>query len=311
MPMLSRKVLLTAAIETGGYGVMPTFAGANAILIAEPKLTSQSTERAERKVVRRYFGASGEVYAANHMELEFDVELAGAGTPGDVPGFGVLLRSCSFAEIVTPGVGVLYKLVTDDPESIALGYNTDGVQHNGRGGRGTVSFDLQAKNIGMMKFKHTALYVPPHDAAMLQPDYSGFRAPLAANTTNTPVLLLDGRPLVSSGISIDIANDVIFQANIGSERVMITGRKVTGQLTFEKNRISEKDWYDLALSGKALPLKLTHGTTPGNRITFEAPCVKLGQLEETDQDGIAMLQAALTFEQTPDGGDDELTIEVH
>ncbi|MCL2306766.1 MAG: phage tail tube protein [Proteobacteria bacterium] len=306
-PMLSRKVLLAMIVEAA-YGASGAFAASDALLVANPQLTPMNNQTAEREIIRPYFGNAGNVPVSVHGQAEFGIELAGAGTAGAIPGYSAALRSCGFAETQTLGTSVLYSLVTDNMESVALRWDLDGVRHLFTGARSNLNIDLQSGAIPMFKFTTTGLFVMPEDMSIGPSDFSKFQMPNAANTVNTPVLMLDGMPVVSSGLSINLGNEVTFVSLIGREVVMITQRKVTGQITFENNSIAQKNWYDLALSGRPVPFSVTHGTEAGNRITIAGPKVQIGAPTMTDVNGIAMLQSDIAF--MPDAGNDELTIEV-
>jgi hypothetical protein len=307
-PMLARKVLLALAMEST-YASGATFSASDVLLVAEPKLTPMNNETAERRIVRPYFGNAGNVPVSVYGQCEYGVEIAGAGAAGATPGYGAALRSCGFAETQTAGEDVLYSLVTDNMESCSTRYELDGVRHIFKGARSNLDIDLQAKNIGMFKFTTTGLFVMPEDSPTGPSDFTNFQVPLAANTVNTPVLKLDGMSVVSSGLSISLGNDVRFVCLIGREVVIIADRKVTGQVTYENNSIAQKNWYALALSGQPIPFSVTHGTHAGNRVTIEGPAVQIGAPQQTEVDGIAMLQSDISF--MPVNGNDEITIKVH
>lgn len=98
MPLLNRKRLVLAKIETT-YGVDPTPTGAaNAILVRNLNLTPQESDFAGRDVVRPYLGRSEQIPTAIRGMLELEVEMAGVAAAGVAPGYGPMLRACGFAE---------------------------------------------------------------------------------------------------------------------------------------------------------------------------------------------------------------------
>lgn len=98
MPLLHRKRVLLAKIEST-YGVDSTPTGAaNAIAIHNLNITPQDADFADRDLVRPYIGRSEQLPAAFRAMVDFEVEIAGAGTAGTAPAYGPLLRSCGFAE---------------------------------------------------------------------------------------------------------------------------------------------------------------------------------------------------------------------
>jgi hypothetical protein len=99
MPLLKRKTVILAKIEGGSYGIDPVPTGAaNAILIRNGSITPQDGESADRALVRPYLGNSPKLPGAIRGVLQFEVELAGAGTAGTAPAWGPLVRGCAYAE---------------------------------------------------------------------------------------------------------------------------------------------------------------------------------------------------------------------
>ena len=100
MSLLTRKRTILAKIETV-YGTDPTPTGAaNAILVRNVNITPQETEIASRDLVRPFLGNSEQLPVAIHAAVDFEVEIAGAGTAGVAPAYGPLLRACGFAELI-------------------------------------------------------------------------------------------------------------------------------------------------------------------------------------------------------------------
>lgn len=97
MPLLNRRRILTAAIETT-YGTDAVPTGANAILVRNMTLTPQEADLTDRDLVRPYLGRSEQLPAGIRARLEFEVEIAGSGTAGTAPGYGALLRSVGLSQ---------------------------------------------------------------------------------------------------------------------------------------------------------------------------------------------------------------------
>lgn len=101
MPLLARKRVLLAKIETT-YGTDPTPTGAaNAILVRNMSITPQDADLSDRDLVRPYIGRSEQLPAGIRAMVDFEVEIAGAGTAGTAPGYGPILRACGFSETLT------------------------------------------------------------------------------------------------------------------------------------------------------------------------------------------------------------------
>jgi len=100
MSLLTRKRAILAKIETT-YGVdaSPT-GGANAILMSNLTVSPMEMTLVERANIKAYLGNNPSVLAAIYAKLAFDVEMAGSGTAGTVPAYGVLLRACGLSETI-------------------------------------------------------------------------------------------------------------------------------------------------------------------------------------------------------------------
>jgi len=97
MPLLQRKRVILAKIETT-YGTDPTPTGAaNAILVRNLNVTPQDADFVDRNLVRPYIGRSEQLPAAIRASMDFEVEIAGSGTAGTAPGYDPLLRACAFS----------------------------------------------------------------------------------------------------------------------------------------------------------------------------------------------------------------------
>ncbi len=100
MPKATRRRTILAKIETT-YGVdsIPT-GSANAILVTDLNINPLASDVVDRNLVRNYMGASDQLIANSHVEVDFAVEVAGAGTAGTAPAYGPLLRACGLSETI-------------------------------------------------------------------------------------------------------------------------------------------------------------------------------------------------------------------
>ena len=135
---------------------MPT-AAANAVLIFDPKIVPLVAEKKQRKPVRPYFGSAKTLLAAQHAEISFTVDFAGAGAAGTAPAWGPLLRACACAQTITADVKVEYAPVTDALESVTLYYHDDGLLHKLTGCRGTADFKLLDNDWPQIAFRFVGL----------------------------------------------------------------------------------------------------------------------------------------------------------
>jgi hypothetical protein len=384
MPLYKRKTVLLAKIE-GSYGVDPTPTGAaNSILVRNLTLTPQDGETVGRDLVRPYFGNSPQLPGSIRGTLEFEVEVAGAGTAGTAPGYGPLLRACGMAELllgspltgsatagsattltlaagasavdqaykgmrldVTSGTGsgqyatirdyvgatkvatfnetlatplaastgysigaqASYCPISTAFESVTLYVNQDGVLHKLLGARGSVAISIAAKSIPVYKFSFTGLYQTVTDTALPTPVYTGFQQPLASNTVNTPAIALHGVTPVLSSVDIDFANQVVHRALVGTESVLLTDRKASGNIVIEATTVAVKDWWTVAKNATLGPFYVLQGTTAGNKVGIASGYAQIIKPTYQDQDGVAMLAAQMSFN-PGSSGNDEVMISV-
>lgn len=309
MVMLTRKRTILAKIETT-YGTDPTPTGAaNAILVGNLNVTPLASNIVGRNVIRPYLGNAEQLVAGQHVELDFEVEAAGSGAAGTVPGYGALLRACGLSETVTASVKVEYKPVSSAFESVTIYFHNDGVLHKITGARGDLEFSLSSGQIPVFKFKFVGIYNAPTDVALPAVTLSGFQTPLVANSTNTPTFSLFGTSAVLNDLSLQLGNQVDYITRIGSQYVQITDRKAAGQVTFEANLIATKDWFTTSLATAAVALALTHGTVAGNKVVLASSTVDLIQPTYTDNNGVQMIQMGYVLVPTT-AGNDEFTLTI-
>lgn len=309
MSIRSRNVLLMAKIETvSGTDPIPT-APLNAMHARVTSYQPTATQFADRGNVRAFFGSGGKVLVSNHSELDIEVELAGAGAAGTAPAYGPLLRACGMEETLTASTSAAYTPDTDAPETVTFYYDLDGLRHIMTGARGSVTFDITAGGIPMMKFHFLGLYVQVADVTMpTGAVYTGWKAPLAVNKINTPSWSLHGVTGALQSVNVDLGNQVVYRNLVGFEGVVLTDRQVTGQASFEMVSVATKAWHEAIRLGTLGALTLTHGSVAGSIIMISGPKVQLTNPQYADSDGVTMLNVGLDFQ--PDLGDDEFVLTV-
>lgn len=305
MPLLGRKKIVLAKIETT-YGTDPTPTGAaNAILVRNLNLTPQDGDFVDRNLIRPYLGRSQQLPAAIRATLEFEVELAGSGAAGTAPGWGVLMRACAHSETIVASTSVTYSPISSSFESATIYFNVDGVLHKMTGARGTMEISLQVKNIPTIKFTLTGIYNTVTDTAAPTPTYTIFQTPLPVNNVNTTPFTLFGYSAVMSDLSMNQSGQVVHRTLVGgTEQVLFTDRQPQGSITIEATTVAAKDWWTSAKTAATGALSVTHGTVAGNKVTLAAPNVQLTKPTYTDLDGVQMLQMGMNYIPGSSGNDE-------
>jgi hypothetical protein len=308
MALKFRKKAVLAKIETT-YGTDSTPVGAtDAILLKNVTITPMQAEAKSRDLVRETLGATAQSLVGLHVGLECEVELAGSGTAGDVPGYGPLLRACALAETINAGTDVEYDPVSSGEESVTIYFNIDGSQHKMLGTRGTVAFSFNAGDVPAMRFRFTGMWGDPSAVALPTTVLTGFQKPLHVGNTNTPTFTVHAYAAVMRRIEFDLANDVGHRDLVGSESVQFVDRSGSGSVLIEAPALGTQDFFAVAKAETLAAVQLIHGLTAGNIVQVDAPKVQLLTPAYEDDRGIAMLNMNLVL--TPDSGDDEFQLTV-
>ena len=221
--MRMRKVTLFAAIETV-YGTAEVLTGADAIRTHELKCTPFVAQTIERNLDGSAFGNSGVIHAGAHVEVEFDVEMAGSGVAGTAPAYGLLFKACQMAEEITASTSVIYTPASNGTDALTMYFQLDGQRHALKGARGTWSIKFDSQGIPYFHFKFTGMWIDPVSATDLVPVFTGFKTPRPVTFDHTPTVSLHGLASVYKSFSYDHANDVQYFNNPGEEFVDIMDR---------------------------------------------------------------------------------------
>ena len=317
MTRRSRNTVIQVGIEND-YGVNPgSWGPTSSILIKNPRFRVVR-DVAPRELVRGYLGGSDQLKSTRRAEIEFEVELAGAGAAGTVPAYGVLLRACGMAETVNAGVNVEYTPVSEGFESLTIRYALDGVIHIAKGCRGSVVFDLNAYGIPMMKFKFQGFDAYRTDAPLPNTDFSAWQTPLVLTDGNAGDIHIGGSfangwasggtKLKSRGLTFDLGNKISHLKILGGEEIDIADRQATGKMSVELDPTEEVAW-ETDMNGNVLTsVGFRFGTTAGQKVSVYAPKVQRITPEAEDYEGRVMFATDLAL--LPLTGNDELTISV-
>lgn len=309
MPLLTRKAIILAKIESV-YGTDSTPTGAaNAVLVRNVNLNPLDAQFVDRALVRPYLGNSERLPAAKSAALEFEVEIAGGGAAGTAPKYGPLLRACGLSETISAGVSVTYAPVSAAFEAVTIYMNQDGVLHKLTGARGNVSLSLNALQIPVYKFRFVGIYTQPTDTAQPSPDFTAFVKPLVVNKVNTPTFTLHTFAGVLQQLELDLANQIVFRSLVGFEGVLQTDRQASGRVSMEATTVAAKNWWAAIEAATTGALALTHGIAAGNTVALAAPNLQITDPTYADSDGIVMLNANAALIPSS-AGNNELTITV-
>lgn len=205
------------------------------------------------------------------------------------------------------GACVVYRRITDNPESGTLMFNIDGVLHKFLGARGNVSATFAVDEIGKMNFTFQGLFVPVADAAAPTVVLTNWIQPQVVNYRNTPIALVHGYAAGMQSLAFDMGNTIAFHSLINvQEKMLLSDSKPSGSISIEATSVADKNWWDIAQKATLGAVAFQHGTNAGNKIAVVMPAAQIAEPKYGNKNNIAMLDANLI--PTPVSGNDELCI---
>ncbi len=302
-----RRLAVLAKIETAyGTDAVPTGA-ANAIRMKGVTIEPMAGGEVSRDLILPYLGHQGVILTNKHVKIEGQIELAGAGAAGSVPGYGPVLRACGLAQTINAGSSVDYDPVSSGHEGMTCYYNLDGVRHIVLGAKSNLSVDMSPQNIPYLKVSITGLLGTITDAALPVPTFTNFMTPRIASNANTSISL-HGFSVSVDKLSLDIGNRVEPRLPIGPESAEIVDRQASGSVSIEATTLAEKNWFDIADQRTRGALSIIHGTVAGNIVEITAPAVEIGRPSYGDSQGILSYNLPLML--CSNAGNDEIKIRV-
>lgn len=304
---MKNMVLLAKQEVTTGVDPLPTPA-ANSILVRAFTPQMINAEFVERANIRGYKGNFGSLAVGVHRVFEFEVELAGSGAAGTAPKWGPLLMACGFSETLVASTTATYAPISTGDTTVTLYGYLDGLLFKMSACKGTVSFELNSKQIPVMKFKFLGEYSNATDTAFpTGMVFTGFTQPLTVGKVNTPTFSFHGLAAVVQNLSFDVANALVYRDLIGAKGPHSPDRKPTGSLTMELPTVAAANFGEIARLGTEGALQVIHGVTPGNIIQVDMPKTQLTSSPTINNDNeIAML--GVQFSINPNAGNDEIVV---
>ncbi|SMF83073.1 hypothetical protein SAMN06265365_14845 [Tistlia consotensis] len=303
-----RKKALISKIETT-YGTDPTPTGAtDAILAHDINLRPLQSQKVERPHDTPFFGSRPAILTNVHVALSFGVEIAGAGTAGDAPAYGPLLRACGLAETLTATTDAQYDPVSTGIESVGNYLNIDGVQQKILGYRANLQMSFRPSALSTFTFDGLGLFTTPTDTAAPIVDVSGFQVPVPVSDANTD-FTVNGVAVPMEELTFDFGNQVNAIFRVGEEKVSIVDRKVSGSMLVKADTLAIFDPFTIARNRTQVPIQVVHGITAGNIVQVDADLCELDEPQYQESNGEVMYR--IPFMAVPsDAGDDEIKITV-
>lgn len=310
MPKSMKNMLLLAKKHvTAGVDPVPTPA-ANAILVSAMTPQLINADFVERNLINGSKGTLGKLVVGVHRMFEFEVELAGSGAAGTAPKWGPLLEACGFSETLLASTSATYAPVSSGEPSVAMYGYLDGVLFKILDAKGTVSFELNAKQIPKMKFKFIGEYQIATDVVFPTTQvFTGFQKPVTVGKINTPTFTAFGYSAVCENLGFDVANALVYRDLIGASGAYSSDRQPGGSATLELPTVAAANFGEITRLGTESALQLVHGVTAGNICQFDMPKVQVsGAPSINNSNEISMLTVPFSINKTV--ANDELILTV-
>lgn len=306
-PIKWRSKAILAKIESL-YGNDATgLAGANGMLLKNVEIRPMEGQEVDRNIDRPFFAASERYPSGLHVMFTASFELVGSGTAGTPPAWAPLLRSCAAAEVITANTSVEYSPITENPESLLLGFWVGDTRHLINGARSSAVLSISAAGIPEARVTITGLYTRPTETARVAPVLTGFRPPQIATNANTPVFTIGGTAFTLRNYELDLGNDVQPRMLIGQERIIIVNRAERLRAQVEAVPLTTYDPFAKAETQDTAAVVIEHGTVAGRKIKIEVPYAAQARLANyaVEQE---IVEWPLEFTPTPSAGNDQWKI---
>ncbi|MDQ0454717.1 phage tail tube protein [Rhizobium paknamense] len=300
------KALLVKLEATYGEDAAPTGA-ANAMQAGNFNFEPLLGTDVSRDLILPYMGHQGVILTGNYARVAFDVEVAGSGTAGTAPAWGVLMRACGMAEVITAATDVKYTPISGGFEAASIYFVNDGIKHVLLGARGTWKLSMQPSQIARYSYTLTGLLGTITDDANPAIDVTKFIKPVPVSKANTTFSLL-GYAGACEAFSFDLAGDIQPRLLINEESIEYTDRQMTGEATMATTSLETVDWFAAAQAHETGVMAAQHGKTAGNIVQFDAPRVQIGRTTYGETQKILNNKMPLML--LPTAGNDEFTITV-
>lgn len=220
---MNRQALFAKKETT--YGTAAALTAADVIHAENVRYTPKG-ETVKGDPAKPGFGSIPGVVYGEHGELTFDVPLAGSGTAGVAPKWGVFMKAVGWTETVVADASVTYALgLPPLADSLTFRWRDAKRTHVLTGARGRVSLKVTKGQRLMLSFLFRGLHADPTASAAPTPadvTWTGWNDSLPVQQGRT-TFSLDGVPMTLRDLSIEAADNVRFTDVPHQENVELLG----------------------------------------------------------------------------------------
>lgn len=301
-----KKVLKVGTEASYGAG-----AGGSVTAVQTRELTVQPLEgdKLELNLDKPDFGSDLGSLIGKHVTVSFKVPLAGSGTAGTAPAWGVLMQLCGHSETVTASTNVIYEPSDSVPPSGEFVFEIGKlVLQSITGARGSVKLTTAKREYAWLEFTFMGLFnAPTAVGTPLTADYSAWKKPVPFRAA-TVACSMFGQTVGLHRATFDFGQQVEFYEHSEEESIQITDRKATFDGSFEEPDIGTHDFIADINSDTSGVLSYAHGITAGNICTVTSPASQSLSVQRSDEQGISALQVNGPMVAAADGSEPDYTI---
>lgn len=303
--MLMRNMLLLAVAQ-GAFGTPGTpVPGTHAIQCRALAPSPINAETVKRTLLKGYKGNFGSFAVGEYRQLEIEIELGSSGAAGTAPRFAPLLIGCGAAETISAGVSAAYQPVNSGEPYYTLYCYLDGLRFSLEDAKFTSSFELNAKQIPVMKVTAIGKYVAMTDTALPGGAvFTNTADPLPVGKVNTPTFTIHGEAVKLTSFSLDWGNQLVWRDMPNFQGVVCNDRMPTARAVFELGAVASKNWPEIRRLSTSGALAIVHGVGAGKIVQIDAPAMVMNADPTLSEDqGITMVNTS--WDLRPSSGNDE------
>ncbi|NYZ12889.1 hypothetical protein HL658_10025 [Azospirillum sp. RWY-5-1] len=207
------QMCLMVARETEyGEDAGPT-AAANAILAMNVKIAPMVQEMIERAYYKPFWGRRPQLATGRHLTIDYEIELAGAGTAGTAPAYDAILRMGAWARTLVTGTATIAAAAVPATDAVGRFTFARTTKYAGLYRRTATLTCTTGGGSGVAAFTVTAASTPADSA---------YNQTAVVMTTASPFALPNGAVITPSAIGTDFETGDVLTIALTPERAAYT-----------------------------------------------------------------------------------------
>jgi hypothetical protein len=296
---------------TYGTDAVPT-AAVNAALTRNLTIKPLAVDRLKRNLDLPARGARKEGMANERMEVDYQLELTGAGLAGTAAPWMEHLEVCGVeAPTLVAATSATQKfaaLGAAISSATIHGYRGNNQRRRAVGFRGDISaINFTAGEYPYIGLKGIGLLgaVPLDQTALAAPDLSRWKDPLEVNIDNT-AFILDGYAAVMRSYNAQANAEVVLRNLVNSRYVRRGNHEMAVKIVIEAPDLNTKNYFDKLRTGATIQTKVTHGVGAGNIVEVTNNFLQIVDINDGAEGDVAMYEIDAIA--TISAGQDDISI---